>query len=113
MANGKVTRKEFHQALKILRSVVTSKEFKTSDIVYEYDGICKNVSVYIPGSSFDDVYDDIIDMVCKYSLGWKYRTTFKYNPVPIDDEYFDSSLWAGKQLFYRIALINYMLRLTR
>lgn len=114
MANGKVTRKEFHQGLKLLKGVVTHKEFNPTSLNYPHDGICKNMAVYIPGPSFYLVYDDVIIMVDKYSLGWKHRNdTCEYNPVPIDDAYFHTGRWAGRQLAYRIDLINYMLRLTR
>lgn len=72
-------------------------------------GICSNLS--------DIIYDEEIEgveyavgykIVKEFSVGWKYHTGSKDYPIPSHNDH--KSLWRGKQLEYRLDLIDYVIK---
>ncbi len=72
-------------------------------------GICFNLSGIIHDEGLKGVrYDVGHSLIKKFSIGWKHHTGDKEYPVPsLNKEY--NGLWKGKQLEYRLDLIDYII----
>ena len=69
-------------------------------------GICYNLLIM----SEEDIAGDYLpqpsyEFIIEYSVGWKHHTGYFCYPVPTSGE----PLWVGKQLKYRLSLIDYII----
>lgn len=75
-------------------------------VSFRFKGICHNLSKLI-----EDRYSlggEAYNIIMNLSIGWKYHTGSNMHPVPFP-KYINSDLWTGKQLEYRLDLIDYII----
>lgn len=71
-------------------------------------GICYNLSDLIEDAT-GDLRKMGYDIVGEFSIGWKHHTGDKEYPIPTFNKDYNG-LWKGKQLEYRLDLIDYIIK---
>ena len=103
----KYTIESFEEEFNISASeVVDLLEYLKENVSDNYFGICYNLSKLVEETN-GDLRKMGYDIVEEFSVGWKYHTGSKEYPIPRHNTH--NSLWKGKQLIYRLDLIDYII----
>lgn len=91
---------EVNPPSELIRILEDMKTKRHNDVL----GICFNLDYHLKlGRGMVSPGYDLVNML---SVGWEHHTGEQYNPVP---NVRDLDLWKGRNLVYRLSLLDYMI----